>query len=231
MNNKYFSILGDSISTLEGYSEPAGAEFYDTANKIASGVLVARDTWWGRVIDHFGGKLSVNNSFSGSTVCRISQYEIESYSCSKERTSSLSRNGIIPDVIMVYMGTNAWGRGIDISRMRYGEGEKEYLFSTAYETMLERIKAKYPDAEIWCLTLAVSKCRTVRDFSFPYSYSGRHIAEYCDAIRHCAEKYGCRLIDLYNNCEPYDTIDGFHPNADGMKTIAEGVIDEIERDS
>ena len=68
--NKYFSILGDSMSTLEGYSQPRHAAFYDTARKFESGVLRPSDTWWGMVIEHFGGRLLVNHSVSGSMVCR-----------------------------------------------------------------------------------------------------------------------------------------------------------------
>ena len=64
-----FSILGDSISTFSGYSEPAGAEFYDAEKKVLSRVTSQKDTWWGRTIEALGGTLLVNNSFSGSTVC------------------------------------------------------------------------------------------------------------------------------------------------------------------
>lgn len=52
---KYFSILGDSISTLQGYSEPEYAVFYDTTRKLESGVLTSLDTWWGQVIEQLGG--------------------------------------------------------------------------------------------------------------------------------------------------------------------------------
>ena len=62
---KRFSVLGDSISTFDGYSEPDYAVFYDITHKLESGVLGPADTWWGRVIEHFGGELLVNNSFSG----------------------------------------------------------------------------------------------------------------------------------------------------------------------
>lgn len=64
-NGKYFSVLGDSVSTFEGFTEPDYAVFYTFGQKIASGVLSYPDTWWGRVINAFGGKLLVNNSFSG----------------------------------------------------------------------------------------------------------------------------------------------------------------------
>ena len=72
---KKFSILGDSISTLQGYSEPDYAAFYDTAHKLKSGVLTPSDTWWGIVIERLDGELLVNNSISGSTVTFVERLE------------------------------------------------------------------------------------------------------------------------------------------------------------
>ena len=60
-----------------------------------------------------------------------------------------------------------------------------------------------------------------------YYSGGWHISEYCDIIRTCALENKCRVIDLYNTAEPYDTIDGFHPNAIGMKIIAEAVLKSL----
>lgn len=231
--NKFFSILGDSVSTLEGYSEPEFAAFYDTAHKLAADVLTPLDTWWGQVIDRLGGELLVNNSFSGSTVCRHSSHEIPSYACSDERTSALGRSGVMPDVIMVYMGTNDWGCGTKIRSEKGCKGAENPLvsFSTAYGSMLEKLRKNYPHAEIWCMSLAVSRCSAMEDFNFPYCYGGRHISEYCDAIQTCAEKHGALFFDLYHCMEAYDTLDGFHPNASGMKWIAEAVLSELENGS
>ena len=227
--NKWFSVLGDSVSTFEGYSIPEDAAYYDVTHKLSSGVLTVRDTWWGQVIGHFGGELLVNNSFSGSTVCRHPLYEIESYACSDSRTASLGREGISPDVIMVYMGTNDWGCGTAV----FDDGQldsaldRSTLFFSAYRLMLQKLKANYPNAEIWCFTLPISRCSLSADFSFPYRYRGRHISEYCEAIRICAEACGCRVVDLNRVAEPYDTLDGFHPTAEGMRTIADAVINAM----
>jgi lysophospholipase L1-like esterase len=227
--NKLFSVLGDSISTLEGYSEPEYAAFYDTTHKLISGVLMPRDTWWGQVIEHLGGKLLVNNSFSGSTVCRHPLYEIQSYACSDERTSSLHKGDVFPDVIMIYMGINDWGHGFRVFRdERFDPVEDNpERFLSAYRQMLKKLKANYPEAEIWCFTLPISRCSSKPNFSFPYYYAGRNISEYCDAIRICAHEFNCREIDLYNKAEPYDTLEGFHPTSDGMRSIAAAIINEI----
>ena len=221
--NKYFSVLGDSVSTLEGYTEPLYAAYYDTARKLQAKIYTPRDTWWGQVIEHLGGKLLVNNAISGSTVCWHPDYEIPSYACSDARTSALGRDGIEPDVIMVYMGTNDWGRGTPIA-CTAGEREALACFASAYGTMLQKLRQNYKTAQIWCFTLPRSRFSADAAFTFPCCYGGRHIDEYCATIRACAKENACRLIDLALCAERYDTVDGFHPNADGMKSIADAVL-------
>ena len=228
---KKFSVLGDSISTLQGYSEPDYAAFYDVSHKLEANIFTPPDTWWGKVIEYLEGELLVNNSFSGSTVSWHPLYEVPSYSCSTKRTSSLGKDGVLPDVIMIYMGTNDWGCG---TRIYYDERydctkDTPALFSVAYKKMIEKLQANYPHAEIWCLTLPISCCSAKEGFAFPHCFGGRHIDEYCEAIRSCATELGCRVFDLHSHNEPYDTIDGFHPNASGMRTIANAVIGGLEK--
>ena len=223
--NKYFSILGDSISTLEWYSTPDYAAYYNVERKLLSGVLCPADTWWGQVIEHFGGELLVNNSFAGSTVTWRPTYEIESYACSDERTASLHRDGTEPDVIMIFMGINDWGYGVLPAPLDETQAGELSVFSVAYSRMLEKIQKNYPQAELWCLTLPIAKRSEGEDF--PYCRGGVHIGAYCDVIRACAERYGCRIADLYRYEEPYNTLDEFHPDVQGMKTLADAVIEEI----
>ena len=228
---KYFSILGDSISTLEGYSEPKNAEYYLEAYMGFTGVITPKDTWWGRVIDRLSGELLVNNSISGSTASFHPEYQVPSYGCSDERTSSLGRGELSPDVIMVFLGINDWGMGLRVRKDERGGNDTENLcvFSDAYKSMLRKLKGNYPQAEIWCLTLPISRCSAKENFEFPYYYAGRHISEYCEAIRKAAKEYDCQIIDLYQEAEPHDTVDGFHPTASGMKTIADVVLASCEK--
>lgn len=226
---KRFSVLGDSLSTFEWFSEPKDAEFYKEDVKIKSGVLTFADTWWGRVIDRLGGELLVNNSISGSTVCGGPRYEFESYACSDARTSALGRDGVSPDVIFAYIGTNDWGRAIALRPEGAETFDPTCYFIPAYDLMLKKLKRNYPQAAIYCFTLARSRFSAKEDFSFPYAPRGRHIEEYCEAIRECAKANACELIDLYRFAEPYETIDGFHADASGMRSIADAVLARIGR--
>ena len=228
---KKFSILGDSLSTFEGYSEPRYAEYYDMTQKLKSRVLRVDDTWWGAVISLLEGELLVNNSISGSTVAWQKSYEIASHACSEQRTASLERDGEQPDVIMVYVGTNDWGRGARLYADASGRSASNdpLTFYEAYSVMIERLQHNYPHAEIWCFTLAKSRYSSAQEFEFPYCYAGVHIEKYCDVIRYCAKAHNCRLIDLYAHAEPYDTVDGVHANLEGMHTIASAVIKQVGR--
>lgn len=223
--NQYFSILGDSISTLAGYNPPENAVFYIWENKRQAEIFTEKDTWWGHVIHSLGGTLLVNDSWSGSLVCKHPACEIPSYGCSDERTAGLGKENLKPAVVMILMGLNDYGWAMRPE----AEGEEQNLavFSVAYETMLRKIQHNYPNAEIWCITLPVSTWSQNPDFVPTVCRGGWRLTDYCRVIRNCAEKTGCRFVDIFDPCAPYDTIDGYHPTAGGMKTIADAVLRNV----
>ena len=225
---KQISVLGDSISTLDGFNPKGYHLFYTGENCEKSGVAGMADTWWGQVIDCFGSELLVNNSWSGSRVTQLPGCNaLFPSGCSDERTNGLHIHTTTPDVILVYLGTNDWGNGVETGRdedertdtaPRYGE------FRSSYSEMLKKLKKNYPNAEIWCCTLNITNMESNQQFSFPYEFSGVHIEEYNKVIRSVTEQENCKLIDLYSYHIPYDTIDGTHPTKKGMNTIAAMVI-------
>ena len=228
MNKKYdgklFSVLGDSISTLDGYSEPPYSAFYSGEKKFEAGVYTPEDTWWGKVINALGAQLLVNNSISGSLVSDHPCCNIPSYGCSDERTSALMRGDILPDVIMVFMGTNDWGYGVRLKAENDAESSDRCVFSVAYSLMLQKLRKNYPDAEIWCFTPLKTTCKCLGlDGVSPYRY-GKHIAKFAAEIREAASNHGCRVFDLLNSSAICDTIEGYHPNAEGMQVIADTVL-------
>lgn len=230
-NNKYFakqfSILGDSISTLAGFNPRGYKVFYEGENSDKANVYEMKDTWWGKVIDFFGGELLVNNSWSGSRVTRLPDSNTQFPSgCSDERTSHLHINNVTPDVIIVYLGFNDWANGVNIysDETHVLDVFFDDCFSEAYEMMINKLKENYPKAEIWCCTLNTTYMSSNKSFNFPYKYSGIHIEEYNKKIKDIAEIYNCKVIDLYAHHLPCDTIDGSHPNMNGMNTLATLVI-------
>lgn len=228
--NKQFSILGDSISTLAGYNPKGYKVFFDESNGEKASVHDMNDTWWGKVIDFFGGELLVNNSWSGSRVTGKSATLFPS-GCSNERTSYLHMNGVKPNVIIIYFGFNDWANGVALDDTHVFEESLDYsYFARAYNKMLENVTSNYPNAEIWCCTLNTTYMSTNQRFKFPYMHGGIHIEEYNREIKQSANNYNCKIADLYKYNTPYDTIDGLHPNADGMNTLATLVIKEMATD-
>ncbi len=228
---KQFSVLGDSISTLAGYNPRGYKVFYENDACEKSGVKEMRDTWWGKVIDFFGGELLVNNSWSGSRVTKLS-YDGDAFpsGCSPERTGGLHINGIMPDVIIVNMGLNDWANAVK----PYGtstDGTKNLYdllsFDSAYITVLSELKRNYPQAEIWCCTLGKSFMSSNPQFVFPASYGGISIDKYNEIIREAARENGCKILDLALRNTVYDTVDGTHPNADGMDALATVITEEV----
>ena len=224
MNNykdKYFSVLGDSISTFEGYSIPKDCEFYKMPQKLMSGVTKVSDTWWCGVIESLGGKFLANNSISGSTVCYSPSYTYQSYGCSDFRTSTLHDGDVYPDVIMVYLGTNDFGMGKKISSQ---DKTDLTIFENAYKVMLNKLKNNYKNAEIWCVSLCASTDKNDPSFKFDYYWGGIHITEYNKTIKNLCNELNCKFIDIYSEKSAYDSFDQVHPNYDGMKFIRNNVL-------
>lgn len=228
---KQFSILGDSISTLDGYNPRGYKVFYSGDNCVKSGVSEMADTWWGKVIDFLGGELLVNNSWSGSRVTRLPESEtLFPSGCSDERTGNLHINNVKPDVVIIYLGTNDWAFGAEecYTDKVLDDDYHCVSFDFAYSTMIGKIRANYPQAEICCCTLNTTFMSKNPGFSFPDAHGGVHLDVYNNIIRSAANGFKCKLIDLAGYHIAYDSIDGSHPNAEGMRTLAMMMLRELD---
>lgn len=237
---KQFSILGDSISTLDGYNPRGYNFFYSDENCSKTGVCDMADTWWGKAIDFFGGELLVNNSWSGSRVTQLPNSDILFPSgCSDERTNGLHINTVSPDVVIVYLGTNDWARGAEPDQARKGFCDDKtgvfvdgyiddlHCFECAYSEMIRKVKSNYPDAEIWCCTLNETFMSSNPNFKFPHNYGGKHIDQFNTVIKKVASQNQSKLIDFDGFHWAYDSIDGSHPTSNGMDTLAMMAIRQI----
>jgi lysophospholipase L1-like esterase len=213
---KKFSVLGDSISTLEGFNPRNHPVFYDAASREKTGVWEMGETWWGKVIGFFGGELLVNDSWSGGRVTRPEGTKEQfPAGCSEKRTGNLHLGEVYPDVILVYLGINDWGAGVAMESDAGDTG-----FALAYGLMLSRLKKNYPYAEIWCCTLGETAMESRPDFRFPEAFGGISIREYNHHIANAALAAGVCLADIHSQEIPFDTLDGTHPTAKGMDTLA-----------
>lgn len=198
-----WSILGDSISTFQGFTPPGGF-YYAPSSGPVTGVSDVEDTWWMQVIRARGGVLLANNSWSGSTVAESGNLGAASLS----RIRKLGPDGVSPDVVMVFTGLNDVGRYVALE-----------TFRADYEKMIRRIMERYPGARVLCGTLTVGY---IERPLFPrLSYFGQRLEEYNDAIREAVSVTGAGLADLAALEESYESMDGLHPSGVGMRQVAE----------
>ena len=207
LHGKKLSILGDSVSTYKNVSNDPSANatlFYNPY--YYADPFPEERTYWHRLIDALGLTLCVNNSWSGGNLSGKKDPD-----SGVNRVNHLSRDdGTSPDVILVFMGINDLGRRVDLS-----------VFASDYEKTLFTIREKYPNAVVCCVNLPdrdpVMKNRTEL---------------FNDAIEAAvkAAGEGFFVADLFhsrlnNDCYYQNTIDGLHPDEDGMKIIAEVIED------
>lgn len=225
------SILGDSISTYDGWIPEGFNVFYPFSGELTD----VSQTWWKSLVDDTGMELCANNSSSGST-CSGDSLSIDDpmFGCSDGRLSFLvGSQGRLPDVIVIYMGTNDLLMGVPIGdndgTKLVEEGTVEN-FSDAYCLMLDKLASYYPTAQIFCCTLApVGDWGTDQPFVIFENHLGLTAEEYSDQIRVIADSKGATVIDLYHCGITIDnlaemTTDGVHLTLVGMERVKEKVL-------
>lgn len=235
------SILGDSISTYTDISNGTAA---DTANStIRDNVLYyapgtwgvyLEDTWWHKAFARLGLSLLVNNSWSGSCLLNPRFGTVGAYA---DRCVQLHNDhtGEEPDYIVIFMGTNDYSHfgatlgtaaEIDyrtlITETPAGTVYKEPATSCeAYAIVLDKIRKRYPNAKVYCLSLLPRRENNPENLPQPIAFN--------QSLAAVNDRFGCVTVDLYTDGispagEIFDTYfaDGrVHPGVKGMAFIAD----------
>ena len=204
------SILGDSISTYEGYNPIGYNIFYNDERIKEYGLTNVNDTWWMQVINALNGELCINNSFSGSTVYAFSKYSISA----KERCQALHTQDDEPNVILVYAGTNDCLGKVPVD-----------FFYKEYVKMLKLIKKRYIDAKIFCSTLTIGDLK--ENAMLEKVYLG--LLPYSNAIKKACLENEVKIIDLLKYKTVYSANDYCHPNKEGHNLIAKCWLEELKK--
>lgn len=225
------SILGDSISTYDGWIPEGFNVFYPFDGELTD----VSQTWWKGLVDDTKMELCANNSSSGST-CVGDSLCIDDpfFGCSDGRLSFLSGSqGRLPDIIVIYMGTNDLLTGVPIGdndgTKLVEEGVIEN-FSDAYCLILDKLASYYPTAQIFCCSLTpVGDWGTDQPFVLFENHLGLTAEDYSNQIRVIADNKGATVIDLYHCGIEVDnlqqmTTDGTHLTLAGMECVKNTVI-------
>ncbi len=212
------SIVGDSISTCEGFQPEGYAVFYDRATQAAHGLAGVYDTWWAQVNQALHACLCVNNSYSGSRVTG----DCFPSAAAGQRMQCLHNGAGQPDLILIYIGFNDFGSGVRVWRRGWDRllrrGERPFF--DAYEEMLSQIRRNYPHAAVVCATLMRTAIAGKEGWSFPEDFAGVRLEDYNQAIRAACRRKRCYLADIAALGLRYETLDGSHPTAAGHRTLA-----------
>ena len=243
---KTVSILSHSASTYAGVSNDATAnstignnDVYYTAGRHG---VYRKDTWWQQTIDALGMELLVNNSWSGSCVFMPRKGEASVGYGDRAMNLHNDRTGQEPDVIFVYLGCNdfayyqdVFGKAADVDYTTLIRQDEtgNYIYQTpettceAYAIMLHKVKTRYPNAEIYCMT---STARRDPDYADSYPDVGQP-TQFVAQLHQVADTFGFPVVDL-EDCIPkeaelFDQYIGdkrAHPNPLGMDQITNAVL-------
>ncbi|MBO5868601.1 MAG: Ig-like domain-containing protein, partial [Oscillospiraceae bacterium] len=241
LEGKAISILGDSISTFGGVSNNANSNSTIGGNAVyysGQGGITRTDTWWQQVIDVLDMELLVNNSWSGSCVFQPRKGEASvGYT---DRCVNLHNDytGEEPDVILVFLGTNDYKNhsdtigaevDVDYNAIITDKGDGTYTYATAtttceaYAIMLHKMSVRYPDADIYCMSL------------LPRKGGPAKLTKFNQDIAVMAERFGCSFVDLEHcgitpdaeSMGKYMYDGSVHPNAEGMDLMSQAVVSAL----
>jgi len=193
-----------------------------------------------------GASMTSHEASTASYKTAHAWHDAQIRKCGIRTPGSMTRTA--PDVIIIYRGTN------DMTHAPYARlnaeyftpfnweypesdlNDDKYIYEQGVALTIKKLRAAYPDAEIWLCTLNVFK--RVNYSHFPTNNGYNSLPQYNDAIRRCADFFGCNVIDFdrdgitFENCytEGYITDSATtptHPSDKGHRKMGERAIADL----
>ena len=224
---KTISILGDSISTFDGWIPAGHRPRYPDPGNPRCDVRDVKLTYWMRLIHAQGARLGVNDSWAGSCVGNVWEADEGDIGpgramASMGRIKSLGANGT-PDVILFFGGGNDYNHreiyplgcfdaaaapdAAELDAVRWDSVVE------AYTAAILRMKAVYPAAKIVAILPIASRITEIRAYDEQFRAICRH--------------YGVTCVEL-TRVEAGMLYDGFHPNNHAMELMAEDIAKALK---
>ena len=242
---KKISLLGDSITTFQGWIPSGYAVFYpkNYLNDV-------EQTWWKQLINVTGMELVKNCAWSGSKITgNAASTTSAAAGCSDKRIADLADGDKVPDIIIILISINdfrddtplgTWDGSILPSNT-----SSVGTISEAYALMVSKILKTYPHAEVFCGTVLETPGNSYdsngsnqfpTDFGTPGQDGYTRVHDYNETIRKVARAFGVNVLEMHQ-CGinyfngSYYLGDGLHPNAAGAKLMARKALSELESKS
>ncbi|MBR5501421.1 MAG: SGNH/GDSL hydrolase family protein, partial [Oscillospiraceae bacterium] len=234
------SVMGDSISTYAGWSDseyltdascthrygeayygPVGGDYHNTD-------LLVTDTWWHQAATELGANILMSNASNSTGLFSVPDWASSAYDdwelwlheflAWKSRPYFMGKDGVAPDIIALYIGSNEAGRtpvsqmgsvyDVDFAALIQDNGDSTYTYTEpatvaeAYCILLHKLSVTYPNAEIYCFTAVPSAGGNA---STGNSRMARAIA-FNKMVREVANYHSAILVDVYEefNIDPDD---------------------------
>ena len=243
---KKISLIGDSISTYQGYifstDDSQMNKFYpDVNNTYSDMVLNEQQTWWWKII--YGkmnnARLEVANAFGGSTV---SYTETKIDGMAKDPNDRMMENSIqlryanygvgAPDILFFYGGRNDFGQFGGNTDVLLGAYDKASLQS-AYDADATTLFNNYSAGTVAVLRDFHERYPEAKVLMFVHDMMSDGYASATKAITKFLSRkgYDIRCVNLHENGTNNKTNttigitkeNGTHPNSVGCTNIADYV--------
>lgn len=194
---KIVSILGDSYSTFVGYVTPKSNKcFYRQKSKFPNDVHDVTKTWWWILFNEMGYTLSVNNSYSGATVCNTG-YGKNDYT-DRSFVTRMANIGS-PDILFIFGGTNDCWAGDKLGDYKFSNWTTKdlFMFRPAFCYIVAQLQKSHPKMKI------INICNSDLD------------GDYNASMDKICKHYGITNIQLQNIDKQYN-----HPSIKGMRQIS-----------
>lgn len=209
---KAVAIFGDSYSTYEGWIPDGYEPWYRDSgnNNPENDTSDVSQTWWYRLIKDNGLKLTINSSWTGSTICNTGLTGAESdYSFIKRMVTDFGtgrRADEKPELILIMAGVNDSLSPATVGELQYSDWTEENLKTVlpAVCYMLDYVKRWNPTATVVLIAPYVVKADIKTGMETACEHYGVH---YCTT---------CNLVNNGGNA-------GGHPNQTGHLLLKKDV--------
>ena len=199
-------VLGDSISTFEGYTYYEDHHWYMDGGRDdgTTDVTNVRQTYWNILLSNTRGKLVALQASSGSTICNtVGNGHYVKPNSFISRFENMINDGFFEknkvDTLIIYGGTNDSNRGSPIGELKYSDWTEEDLdnFAPAVCYLFDKIKTILPDTRVVVIV----------DTTLRYGVT--------DALFVAAGHYGFETVEIGSEIDMIRP----HPTVLGMKQI------------